>query len=99
MGAPYIYDISSLKVNNLTLILVTWRKWWAPNNASKWQMGFNSGFKGLMLHSFLFMTHLVVAPCNVIKTHCTYTQDVVLRPSRLMDRAFLENKVRHHCLA
>jgi len=27
MGPPYIYDISSLKVNNLTLILLTWRKW------------------------------------------------------------------------
>jgi len=27
MGAPYIYDISSIKVNNLTLILLTWRKW------------------------------------------------------------------------
>ena len=27
MGAPYIYDISSLKVNNLTLIQLTWRKW------------------------------------------------------------------------
>ena len=27
MAAPYIYDISSLKVNNLTLILLTWRKW------------------------------------------------------------------------
>src|SRR5215475_16194007 len=35
MGAPYIYDISSLKVYNLTLILLTWRKWWAPNIASK----------------------------------------------------------------
>ena len=33
-------------VNDLTLILLTWRKWWA-NNASKEQMGFNSGFKGL----------------------------------------------------
>ena len=42
----YIYDISCLKVNDLTLILLTWRKWWA-NNASKQQMGFNSGFKGL----------------------------------------------------
>ena len=31
----YIYDISRLKVNNLTLILLTWRKLWAPNNASK----------------------------------------------------------------
>jgi len=29
MGAPYIYiyDISRLRVNNLTLILLTWRKW------------------------------------------------------------------------
>ena len=35
IGAPYIYDISSLKVNDLTLILLTWRKWRAPNNASK----------------------------------------------------------------
>jgi len=39
MGAPYIYiyiyDISRLKVNDLTLILLTWRKWCAPNNASK----------------------------------------------------------------
>jgi len=46
IGAPYIYDISHLRVNNLTLILLTWRKWWA-NNASKYQMGFNSGLKGL----------------------------------------------------
>ena len=37
MGAPYtyIYAISSLKVNNLILILLTWRKCCAPNNASK----------------------------------------------------------------
>ena len=27
IGAPYIYDISSLMVNDLTLILLTWRKW------------------------------------------------------------------------
>jgi hypothetical protein len=32
---------------SLTLILLTWRIWWVPNNASKWQMGFNSAFKGL----------------------------------------------------
>ena len=24
-----------------------WRVWWAPNNASRWQMGFNSAFEGL----------------------------------------------------
>jgi len=27
MGAPYIYDISHLRVNNLNLILLTWRSW------------------------------------------------------------------------
>jgi hypothetical protein len=31
----------------LTLYLLTWRIWWAPNNASRWQMGFNSAFKWL----------------------------------------------------
>jgi hypothetical protein len=28
----------------LILILPMWRKGWAPNNASKWQIGFNSAF-------------------------------------------------------
>jgi len=27
MVAPYMYDISRLRVNDLTLILLTWRKW------------------------------------------------------------------------
>ena len=31
----------------LTLTLLTWKIRWAPNNVSKWQMGFNSAFKGL----------------------------------------------------
>ena len=30
------------------VILLTRRKWWTPNNASKQQMGFNSAFKGLI---------------------------------------------------
>jgi hypothetical protein len=25
-----------------------WKIWWAPNNASRWQMGFNSACKGLI---------------------------------------------------
>ena len=33
---------------NLTLILPTWTIWRAPTNASKWRMGFNSAFKGLI---------------------------------------------------
>ena len=31
----------------LTLNSLTWKIWWAPNNASSLQMGFNSAFKGL----------------------------------------------------
>jgi len=31
----------------LTHILLMWRIWWAPNNASRWQVGFNSAFKEL----------------------------------------------------
>ena len=33
--------------SSLTLILLTWRTWWTPTNARKWEMGYNSVFKGL----------------------------------------------------
>ena len=33
--------------NPLTLHPLTWKIWRAPNNASKWQMGFNLAFKEL----------------------------------------------------
>ena len=46
----------------LTLILLTWRIWWAPNNASKWQMGFNSAFKGLKQH--LYWRHCNTCICS-----------------------------------
>ena len=54
----YIFDISSLRVNDLTLILLTWRKW-TPNNASKWQMGFNSAFKWLKHCYALLATNII----------------------------------------
>ena len=44
----------------LTLNLLMWRIWWAPTNASKWQMGFNSAFKGLILHIEPWGKHLSV---------------------------------------
>ena len=39
----------------LTLNPLTCRIWWIPNNASKWQMGFNSAFKGLISASHLWL--------------------------------------------
>ena len=34
---------------HINLILLTWKIKWAPNNDSKWQMGFNLAFKELMI--------------------------------------------------
>ena len=34
---------------HLTITLLTWRIWWTPTIASKWQVGFNSAFKGLSI--------------------------------------------------
>jgi len=46
-----------LDTPNLTLILLTRRIWWAPNSTNKWQLGFNSAFKGLIyLSEFIFTT-------------------------------------------
>jgi hypothetical protein len=36
-----------LMLKMLTLILLMWRIGRAPNNTSKWQVEFNSAFKGL----------------------------------------------------
>jgi hypothetical protein len=45
----------------LTLILLTFRIWRAPNNASKWYMGFNSAFKGLR-YVWAHPAHPVLTP-------------------------------------
>jgi hypothetical protein len=41
----------------LTLTLLMWRIGWASNNASKWQIGINSVFKGLIYHFGLLTVH------------------------------------------
>ena len=41
-------NYTQLKDHFVTLILLTWKIWWA-NNASKWHMWFNSEVKGLIL--------------------------------------------------
>jgi len=43
-----LYRVLQQHFSLLTLTLLTWRIGWAPNNASRWQMGFNSAFKGLI---------------------------------------------------
>jgi hypothetical protein len=41
-------------------------KWWAPNNASKQQMGFNSAFKGLMAINLQKPQHLFQSKAYII---------------------------------
>jgi hypothetical protein len=63
LGEPALWTYKKLTTNNsdgkcklklsvdyyLTLTLLTSTKWWAPASAGKWQMGFNSAFKGLSI--------------------------------------------------
>ena len=46
----------------LTLVLLMWRIGWAPNSASRWQMGLKSAFKGLRKRLLLpqFTFYIVV---------------------------------------
>jgi hypothetical protein len=50
----------NLTINVLTTTIVV-----PPSNASKWQMGFNSSFKGLTLN--LLTTTIVAPPSNASK--------------------------------
>jgi hypothetical protein len=61
----YVYNFSCLffYMSCLTLILVTWRIWWAPNNASRWQMGINTAFKGLV-QNILIITGKIYKKCT-----------------------------------
>jgi hypothetical protein len=64
----YIYFcewLSSCQWLGLTLILLTWKIGWAPNNARKWQMGFNLAFKWFkMTQCTLFHNYLWVGLCH-----------------------------------
>jgi hypothetical protein len=57
----------------VTLILLTWRIWWARNNAWKWQMGFNPAFVGLttVIRSEKCVVRRFRRSVNVIE--CIYT--------------------------
>lgn len=57
-----------------------WRIWWASNNASKWQSGFNRAFNGLILglkmkysNGSLQNTQFLLK-CNLL-VHCEHSED------------------------
>ena len=60
----------------LTPILLTWRIWWAPNNASRLQMGFNSAFKGLNV-CLIFSTNCIWNISYPTKNWARYDQKCI----------------------
>ena len=59
----------------VTLILLTCRIWWAPNNASKWQMGFNLAFRGLNIKHYNPSTSTI----NIFKSmRCNSGRDTIV---------------------
>jgi hypothetical protein len=71
-------------LKSLTLTLLIWRIWWAPNNDSRWQMGFNLAFEGYTLSAkrITGLVALVWKVCAVsdtsFKGHFNDICDVVL---------------------
>ena len=47
LSVLFMLSVSVSKYILLTLPLLTWRIWWVPNEASRWQMGFNLAFNPL----------------------------------------------------
>ena len=54
---------------SLTLNLLKWRIWRAPKNASRWQMGFNSAFKGLKFNNCTLCPHCIYLCCIFLRTN------------------------------
>jgi hypothetical protein len=66
--------ISVLTLNLLTTTIVA-----PPSNARKWQMGFNSAFKGLKISSFLCYAHMLRAcpppkKSNILNSNWAYAR-------------------------
>jgi len=57
---------------SLTIILLTWRIWWAPNNANIWQRGFNSAFKELRFNRDFFFFYRIICRDQILPTTYIY---------------------------
>jgi hypothetical protein len=71
---------------SLTLILLMWRIWWA-NNASKWQMGFNSAFKGLKV---IVLQNIIknVTEHKYVSSDTQLTTDDIMRFAPSLDNSW-----------
>ena len=88
------------RIVSLTLTLLPWRIWWAPTNASKWQMGFNSAFKGLIsyCHRIAVVSHVpsCVIVALVLRMLCVQESKW---PDSVLNITGWRHKSPHRCLA
>jgi len=54
----------------LTPVLLMWRIWWAPNNTSKGQMGFNLVFEGLKNLICLSTNYSITGGYFIVNAYC-----------------------------
>ena len=59
-------------LNSLTLAPLTWTKWRAPTNASKWRMGFNSAFKWLKIPTDSLRHSNFLSIPDPVRSHKSY---------------------------
>jgi len=72
------YKQAGSYIRGLTLILLMWRIGRAPNNASRWQMEFNSGFKGLIkLFLIMNMSYLQITITDLNYKLCLHIPKVL----------------------
>jgi hypothetical protein len=79
-----------------------WKIWWAPNNASKWQMGLNSAFKGLIsvpaLQHNSALNYLLYAPPPV-SIHTLILPSLIPQHFSLHYQKLLWNEYKWNTLA
>ena len=89
------YDILLVYFN---LILLTWTIWRAPTNASKWRMGFNSAFKGLIVKYSCSVSFFVLYSGNTDSNCVSFEKflnlSLVCVPNCV---AFWKKKLTNHC--
>ena len=66
LSPPDYFLFPKLKMK-LTLNPLTWKIWWAPTNAIRWQMGFNSALKGLKGPQFADVAEIQEAVTDDLK--------------------------------
>ena len=65
----YVLDISHNRTILLTLNLLTTTIVAPPSNASKWQMGFNSAFKGLISGTPWYQLHVSATILAIVRLY------------------------------